>query len=89
MADNKQNSKAMIPQGSRFQEYVHANLFFWGFLLVLAIVSFFTCGAVWDEVFKGVLEFIFVILGGGFTLVSILDYFYDKYLGQNATEEKK
>ena len=89
MSQGKQNLNETGSPAGRLRDYVYANLFFWGFLLALAFVSFFTCGAVWDEVFQGILEFLFVILGGGFTLVSVLDYLYDKYLGQAAPEEKK
>ena len=35
------------------------------------------------------MEFIFVILGGGFTLVSILDYLYEKNGGAQAWEGEK
>ena len=59
------------------------------FLAALAFISYFTCGAVWDDVYKGVLEFIFLILGGGFTLVSVLDYFYESYTSIPAGMEKK
>ena len=64
---------------SKLEEYLYANLLFWGFLVVLAVISFFTCGGVWDDVTEGVMEFIFVIMGGGFVLISLLDYFYEKY----------
>jgi uncharacterized membrane-anchored protein len=60
-----------------FRDYFHANLFFWGLLLVAAVITFFTCGAVWDDVTQGAMEFLFVIMGGGFTMVSVLDYFYE------------
>jgi hypothetical protein len=76
------------PEGSPavFQDYFYANLFFWGVLVVVAVVSFFTCGAVWDDVTSGTMEFLFVIMGGGFTLVSVLDYFYEIKI---AAPEKK
>ena len=60
-----------------FQDYFYANLYFWGVLVVVGVISFFTCGAVWDDVTSGALEFLFVIMGGGFTFVSILDYLYE------------
>ncbi|HTA77321.1 MAG TPA: hypothetical protein VK791_09205 [bacterium] len=60
-----------------FQDYFYANLYFWGVLIVVGVISFFTCGAVWDDVTSGALEFLFVIMGGGFTFVSILDYLYE------------
>ena len=71
------------------EEYLYVNLLFWSFLAVLAVISFFVCGAVWDDVTSGVTEFIFVILGGGFTLVSAMDYIYEKYYGRPSGEVKK
>ena len=69
-----------------FQDYFYANVFFWGVLVVVAVISYFTCGAVWDDVTSGTMEFLFVIMGGGFTLVSVLDYFYEIKV---ASPEKK
>ncbi len=71
------------------EEYLHANLLWWGFLAVLAAISYFVCGAVWDDVTSGVMEFIFVIMGGGFNLVSAMDYVYEKYYGRSPGEMKK
>jgi hypothetical protein len=91
MADtNKNQGPKMAEQKlTKFQEYLYANLLFWGFLLAVALISFFTCGGVWDDVTSGVMEFIFVIMGGGFTLVSVLDYCYEAYLANPAGAEKK
>jgi hypothetical protein len=81
MAETKTpNSKT--PSSDRdLRVYFQANLIAWFFLLVLAVAAFFICGGVWDDVTTGVLEFIFVVLGGGFTLVSVLDFFYEKSRG--------
>ena len=86
-----QNLPPKVPEKrpSKLEEYLYANLLFWGFLVVLAITSFFTCGGVWDDVTSGVMEFIFLILGGGFVLVSALDYLYDKFTARATTEGKK
>jgi hypothetical protein len=89
MADNKQSPKIAERRLTKFEEYLYANLLFWGFLVAVAIVSYFTCGGVWDDVTSGVMEFIFIILGGGFTLVSVLDYFYDQWTSGPAGAEKK
>lgn len=89
MADNKQNPKTAKKTLTKFEEYFYANVLWWGFLLLVAIISFFTCGAVWDDVTSGVMEFIFVIMGGGFTLVSVLDYLYEKRVDNAAQEEGK
>jgi hypothetical protein len=88
-ANQKQVPKITDQKLTKFQEYLYANLLFWGFLLAVAIVSFFTCGGVWDDVTSGVMEFIFVIMGGGFTLVSILDYCYETYLANPVGVGKK
>ena len=65
--------------GPDIKIYLKVNLIAWAFVLALAVAAFFICGAVWDDVTRGVMEFIFVVLGGGFTLVSFLDYTYEKY----------
>lgn len=88
-APKTQNSKPADQKPTAFQEYFYANLLFWGFLVIAALISFFTCGGVWDDVTSGVMEFLFVIMGGGFTLVSILDYFYEKHVAGTISEEKK
>lgn len=74
MADVRSNVKS---QGPRVSEYMEANLLVWGLLAILGLISFFACGAVWDDVTAGVMEFLFGIMGGGFVLVSALDYFYE------------
>jgi len=89
VVNDKQNSKTQIKRLTVAQEYLYANLLFWGFLVILAVISFFTCGGVWDDVTSGVMEFIFVILGGGFTLVSMLDYLYEKHMSDSVREAGK
>ncbi|HVZ80665.1 MAG TPA: hypothetical protein VHE12_07680 [bacterium] len=74
MSDDRKNVKGSGPQ---IEEYVRVNLWAWGFLGLLALVAFFACGAVWDEVTQGVMEFLFGIMGGGFVLVSVMDYLYE------------
>ncbi|HXL73896.1 MAG TPA: hypothetical protein VN963_09755 [bacterium] len=76
MSDSK-TIKNPVSNMVSFEEYFYANLFFWGLLVIVAVISYFTCGAVWDDVTSGTMEFVFVIMGGGFTFVSILDYFYE------------
>ena len=92
MADNKnknQGPKIQEERLSPFMEYFYANLYFWGFLALLGVVTYFVCGAVWDDATSGVMSFLFLIMGGGFTLVSVLDYLYEKYIAQSLKEEKK
>jgi len=76
MADSKM-IKNSGNHTTSFEEYFYANLFCWGFLVIVAVISYFTCGAIWDDVTSGTMEFIFVIMGGGFTFVSVLDYLYE------------
>jgi hypothetical protein len=76
------NESKNVPAASpNLKVYVQANLAAWAFVLVLAAASFFICGGVWDDVTTGVMEFLFFVLGGGFTLVSFLDFIYEKTRG--------
>lgn len=87
MADNKRASQAAGKDS--LEGYLWANLKFFGFLGVLGVIAFFTCGAVWDDITQAVLEFIFVILGGGFVLVSAVDYLYERQKNKPVTGERK
>jgi uncharacterized membrane-anchored protein len=91
MADQAKSKSLKLGEGKMTtpEEYLYVNLLWWGFLAVLAAVSYFVCGAVWDDVTSGVMEFIFVILGGGFTLVSMMDYLYEKYNSPSPSDIKK
>ncbi len=91
MAEKKPNhpAKPEPPDSKAVREYIQANLLVWGFLVLLAIASFFVCGGVWDDITEGTIEFLFLIIGCGFTLVSFLDYLYDRNVKSgNTTEEK-
>ncbi len=85
------DSKTIKKQNNQvsFEEYFYANLYFWGLLVIVAAISYFTCGAVWDDVTSGTMEFIFVIMGGGFTFVSFLDYFYEIKIASHSPEDSK
>ena len=89
MPDGRQNPKINEKRLTLFEEYLFANVVFWVFLIVVGIVSFFICGGVWDDIWSGVVEFLFVIIGGGFTLVSALDYAYEKNVTKSQPGEKK
>ncbi len=90
MADKKnQGPKIAEPRLSMFQEYLYVYLLFWVFISVVAFISFFTCGGVWDDVTSGIMEFLFVIVGGGFTVVAVIDYFYEKQMGQTRPEGQR
>ena len=80
MADRNKGPKEAEKQLTTIQEYFYANVLFWGFLLVLAVLTYVLTGAVWDDVMKQTMKFIFLVFGGGFTLVSVLDLLYDKYV---------
>jgi hypothetical protein len=86
VSDQKDNQKTMERSKTKFLEYLYANLLFWAFLIVVAVISFITCGGVWDSVTSGTMQFLFFIMGGGFTLVSVLDWVYEKY---NTADEQR
>ncbi|MGH7738865.1 MAG: hypothetical protein ACREL1_01845 [bacterium] len=89
MNESKINHLEVVSSGPALSTYVRANFFAWAFVAVLAVGSFFICGGVWDDVTSGVVEFIFFVLGGGFTLVSFLDFFYEKYNGSESLGDPK
>jgi hypothetical protein len=59
---------------SPVQVLLRANLLFWSFLVLSAVAAFLVGGAVWDDALKGLWKFLFLALGGGFTLVTVMDY---------------
>ncbi len=91
MPDKKPQSKPVPTHSDQHtaREYIQANLLVWGFLAILGVVAFFICGGVMDDVTEGTLEFLFVIMGCGFTLVSILDFLYDRYTSSHSKAEEK
>jgi hypothetical protein len=70
-----------------FKDYFYINLFFWAFLLVVALIVFFTTGAKMDPIMENVFTFIFLVFGCGFTAVSIFDGIYEKF-NKGAKDEK-
>ena len=89
-ASNKDGPNGMERRLSKLEEYLYANLMVWCFLAVVAVISFFTCGGVWDDVTSGVIfKFLFLIVGGGMALVSVIDYFCDWVKSESMEEEKK
>jgi hypothetical protein len=86
-AKQSQGPKIVKRKLTVFEEYFYANLLWWAFLAVVAVVSFFACGGVWDDVAEGVFDFILFILGGGFALVSLLDYLYEKHVAKSLPDE--
>jgi Na+/H+ antiporter NhaC len=70
-----------------FKDYFYINIFFWAFLLVVAIIVFFSTGAKMDPIMENVFTFIFLVFGCGFTAVSIFDGIYEKF-NKGAKDEK-
>ncbi len=89
MAKNKKNKdqkKQQKQAGSdefTLKDYIYINIFFWAFLVVLAIVVYFTTGGKYDPVMSNVFKFIFFVFGFGFTAVSVFDYIYEKVKNRN------
>ncbi len=92
--DAKQKNRGPAPvaaQTSPLMEYVQVNLMFWGFLVLLCIAVYVDCavsgvikfGDGPDEVMKQVFKFILLVFGLGFTAVSVFDWLYDKYAGDD------
>jgi len=85
--EQQQNTVQQQKSGDyTIKDYAVINVIFWAFLLVLALIVFFSAGAKWDPIMANVFTFIFLVFGCGFTAVSLFDYFYDRVSGKN--EEK-
>ena len=65
---------------SMFMRYFWANLTCYGFFGLVCFLTFLSCGRVWDDVMADTAKF-FLLLCGGFTLVSVMDAFYTRYYG--------
>jgi hypothetical protein len=77
---------------SRMADYFWANLIFFGFLLVLAMVVRYSCEMPGDDpAVKAVLDetfgFFLKLMGGGFLLVTLFDAGYEFFAGQAGEEE--
>ncbi|MEK7475924.1 MAG: hypothetical protein AAB152_09885 [Candidatus Coatesbacteria bacterium] len=93
-----QGPKPIAPQTSKLMEYVYVNLIFWGFLVLLCLAVYVDCavsgvvkfGDAPDEVMWQVCKFILLVFGLGFSAVSVFDWLYDRYAGdQEAAEAAK
>ncbi len=71
----------------KFKLYLYVNLLFWGMLMVVGVAVFVSTGAQWDPVMASVMKFLFLVVGGCFTLVSIFDAFYEKVFGEDEASE--
>ncbi len=84
-----QKNKEQVKDGNApytLIDYVKINAIFWAFLVVVAIAVFITTGAKMDPVMENVFFFIFAVFGGGFTLVSVFDYIYEKAASKDEKE---
>lgn len=71
----------------KFKLYLYVNLLFWGMLLVVGVAVFVSTGAQWDPVMASVMKFLFLVVGGCFTLVSLFDALYEKVFGEDEDSE--
>jgi hypothetical protein len=79
-------------QPSRLADYFWANLIFFAFLFVLAVVVRYSCEMPGDDpAVKAVLDetfgFFLKLMGGGFLLVTLFDAGYEFFAGQAGEEE--
>ncbi|MCX8092594.1 MAG: hypothetical protein N3E50_00325 [Candidatus Goldbacteria bacterium] len=88
MSNKEQKKQPQQVEKDKFtlKDYFYINVIFWAFLLVVAVVVFITAGGKWDPVIESAFGFIFIVFGGGFALVSIFDYLYEKFAGKDENE---
>jgi bacteriorhodopsin len=81
--------------GSRFSDYFWANLIFFGFIIVLGLVVRASCQSPSDDpsvkqaidlVLGETFQFFWLLMGGGFLLVTLFDAAYEHYNAQ-ATQD--
>jgi hypothetical protein len=60
---------------------LYANLIFYAFLGLVCFLTYLACGRIWDDVISDTVRYLFLALGGGFSLVSVLNVLYEKYYG--------
>lgn len=73
---------------TRPTQYLYANLVWYAFLALVSLMTFFTTGRVWDDVLVDAIRFLFLILGGGFTFATVLDFLYERYYDTKGVGEK-
>jgi len=89
MPGNPPNPKYPLGNApSRTAQYLYANLLWYGFLGVVAFLTYLACGRIWDDVISDTVRYLFLVLGGGFSLVSVLDALYEKYYGHSEEGER-
>lgn len=80
--DDKAPAGQSAPESSRWTEYFWANLVFFSFLFVLALVVRTSCESPADEpavklVLDETFRFLLLLFGGGFLLVTLFDAAYE------------
>ena len=75
-AEKKMGMNDPVQQPNGFQLMLRVNLLLWGLLALAGLGFFLALGAVWDRALQGLLAYLALVLGGGFTLVSVMDYIY-------------
>lgn len=89
---NETGSAKAEAQPSRMADYFWANLIFFGFLFILAIVVRYSSEMPGDDLaVKMVLDetfgFFLKLMGGGFLLVTLFDAGYEFFAGQAGEDE--
>lgn len=86
--EQKKQQQKIEKEGFTLKDYFYINVIFLAFLFVIAVVVFITAGSKWDPVIESALGFIFIVFGGGFALVSIFDYLYEKFAGKDENQNQ-
>lgn len=86
--EQKKQAQKLQTEGFSIKDYFYINIIFLGFLFIIAFIVFITAGGKWDPVIESAIKFIFIVFGGGFALVSIFDYLYEKLAGEDENQNK-
>ncbi len=84
----KKQTQKIEKEGFTLKDYFYINVIFLAFLFVIAVIVFITAGGKWDPVIESALGFIFLVFGGGFALVSVFDYLYEKFAGKDEQQNQ-
>ncbi len=86
--EQKKQPQKTEKEGFSLKDYFYINVIFWVFLFLVAVIVFITAGGKWDPVIESAFGFIFIVFGGGFVLVSIFDYLYEKFAGKDENQNQ-
>jgi hypothetical protein len=89
--DNAAQAAAAPAQGSRIADYFWANVIFFAFLFVLALVVRKSCEAPGDDpavkhVLDDAFQYLLLLFGGGFLLVTLFDAAYEFFAARSAED---